>query len=43
LGLPGSAYHSQSGGLGKTIFLVLLGAGFGVVINWVWNRRFPLK
>ncbi len=43
LGLPGSAYHHQSGGFGKTIFLVLLSAGFGIVINWVWNRRLPLK
>ena len=43
LGLPGSAYHHQSGGFGKTILLVLLSAGFGIVINWVWNRRLPLQ
>jgi hypothetical protein len=43
LGLPGSAYHHQSGGFGRTIILVLLFAGFGLVINWIWNRRYPMK
>ncbi len=39
LGLPGSSYHNQSGEFGKTIFLILISAVFGVGINWIWNQR----
>ncbi len=38
IGLPGSAYYYQSGGFSKTILLVLLSAGIGVMLNWVWYR-----
>lgn len=39
LGLPGSAFHHQSGGFGKTILFILFGAGIGYFINWIWNSR----
>jgi hypothetical protein len=38
IGLPGSAYYYQSGSFSKTILLVLLSAGIGVMLNWVWYR-----